>query len=519
MQATKTRSVLIVGGGSAGWITALYLNRYFNQHGKHLNIRLLESKQIGPIGVGEATVHSIRFLFAALGLDEAELMRETNATLKTGILFRDWMNPQNQQQHEYFHPFEQQRTNSDIDISSAWLSGDKHMPYDHSVCLSRKLIAKQHSPKSHVSKAYQGVVPYGYHLDATLLGQFLQRKGLEAGIEHSYDTVQSVHCRNGEIAALMTSNGEQTADFYIDCSGFAGKLIEALAADNWLDFSDSLPCNKAVAIQREYHPGEIPKPYTTATALSAGWAWQIDLVNRQGSGYVYAGKYLSQDQAEQELRTLLGPDAKTKPALHLDMKVGCRKAFWLGNCLAIGLSAGFIEPLESTGLHLINLGVRLFATHFSASHLNQSVRDSYNRQLAGIYNDLKQFIVLHYCLSDRNDSAFWKAARQSAAHCPGLQEKLTAWQYKVCEFMDLAGGFTTTFNDENYRYVLYGMQHYPALHAPLDPTTRENMFAAVQQLGDNLLLQTTSHREFLERLHHRPLFNMTAAHSVQPSSL
>ncbi|GAC16594.1 tryptophan halogenase family protein [Aliiglaciecola lipolytica] len=504
----QPKKLLIVGGGSAGWITALYLHKYFNQQGQHLDISLIESDHIGPIGVGEATVHSIRFLFAALGLDEAELMRDTNATLKSGILFRNWMKPVNGKTHEYFHPFEQQRHSGNLDISSEWILGEHylHQRYDQGTCASSAFLEGMQCPKAPMSHPYQGLVPYGYHLDATLLGQFLQKKGLEAGIKRVVDTIEVVHVEDGEISSVSSKSTTYEADFYIDCSGFRGKLIEALAEDNWISFEDELPCNKAVAIQREYLPGEVPKPYTTATALSHGWAWQIDLVNRQGTGYVYDGKRLSKDQAEQELRALLGDAVTTKDALHLDMKVGCRKAFWVGNCLSVGLSAGFIEPLESTGLHLINLGARLFATHFTAGQCNQTIRDSYNRQLSGIYDDLKQFIVLHYCLTDRDDSAFWQQAQRSADNNPQLTEKLQIWKHKICEFMDLAGGFTTTFSDENYRYVLYGMQHFPSLHACIDKQQNHTLFSQLKKHSDNLMRQSSSHQAFLERLHQRPLF-------------
>lgn len=498
----QANSVLIVGGGSAGWMTALYLNKYFNHQRQNLKITVLESDQIGPIGVGEATVHSLRFFFAAMGLDEAELMRETNATLKTGIMFRNWMKPVDEKTHEYFHPFEQQRPAGYLDISSEWILGrQQQQRYDQATCASSALIEQQHCPKTPYSKPYQGAVPYGYHIDATLLGQFLRKKAKEAGVLHLLETVQKVNLQEQNIVSVETEKTIHCADFFIDCSGFRGMLIEALDKDNWRSFEDVLPCNKAVAIQREFAAEESPKPYTTATALSNGWAWQIDLVNRQGSGYVYDGNKITAQQAEQELRTLLGEQANTLKTLHLNMKVGCRKAFWLGNCLSIGLSAGFIEPLESTGLHLINMGVRLFATHFSSAQNNQSIRESYNKQMTGLYEDLKQFIVLHYCLTNRDDSAFWQQAQKSVELCSGLEEKIALWKHKVCEFMDLAGGYATTFTDENYRYILYGMQHYPQLSMNIDPQHNEQLFNNLRKQNEALVQQTLSHQEFLRRLH------------------
>ena len=195
----------------------------------------------------------------------------------------------------------------------------------------------------------------------------------------------------------------------------------------------------------------------------------------------------------------MGSDAVVLKCTHLDMKVGCRKEFWVGNCIAVGLAGGFIEPLESTGLHLINLGVRLLSTHLAGEQQSQAVRDSYNRLMNGFYTDLKQFIVLHYCLTDRDDSAFWRAAAEKAQYCEGLPAQLACWQHKVCEYMDLAGTFSTTFTDENYRFVLYGMGHYPQLQRRFTTPQYENLFAKVQQQAKHAELSTIPLATYLQR--------------------
>jgi len=495
------KSICIVGGGSSGWMTAIYLNRYFNQQQAQVQVRVVESEDIGIIGVGEATVHSIRYFFAAMGLDETELLEATNATFKTGIMFRNWMKPVDGQMHQYFHPFDQLKPPMDLDISTSWLL-DRRFElerFDQGVSLSSFLIASGHSPKTPQSAPYQGVVPYGYHLDAVKMARFLRKKAIEAGVIHTVATVSDVAVADGNIQCVHTDQGSFSADVFIDCTGFRGLLMNALKTDNWQSFTDALPCNKAVAIQREL-PGE-PKPYTTATALTNGWVWEIDLVDRQGTGYVYDGARLSREQAEQELRDYLGPDAAVLKCTHLDMKVGCRKEFWLGNCIAIGLAGGFIEPLESTGLHLINLGVRLLSTHLAGSEMTQPVRDSYNRLMNGFYTDLKQFIVLHYCLTDRDDSEFWRDAAAKAEYCPGLVPQLAAWRYKVCEYMDLAGTFSTTFTDENYRYILYGMGHYPKLQPRSTARQFDDLFSKVGQQGKHAVLSTLPLPAWIYQMH------------------
>ncbi|MEW6998015.1 tryptophan halogenase family protein [Colwelliaceae bacterium BS250] len=498
----NVKSITVVGGGSSGWMTALYLNKLYNHSQPNIAITVIESKDIGIVGVGEATVHSIRFFFAAMGLDENELLAETNATLKTGIMFRNWMKPKDAETHQYFHPFEHQALGQILDISSAWLLSSRFLfqRYDQGVSLSAHLMAENHSPKMPTSKPYQGIVPYGYHIDATLMARFLRKKATEAGVLHVEATVEKVNVELGNIKSVTTDVGTFAADIFIDSTGFRGLLIEALKADNWQSFEQELPCNKAVAMQVEYNKGQVPRSYTTATALSNGWAWEIDLTSRRGTGYVYDGIQLNRDQAETELKQHLGASANVIKTLHLDMKIGCRKEFWVGNCIAIGLSAGFIEPLESTGLHLINVGAKLLATHISSNQINQSSRDSYNRIMNGVYDDLKRFIVLHYCLTDRDDTEFWKKAQLSVDYCPTLKTQLQVWQHKTCEFMDLAGGYSTTFTDENYRYILYGMEHFPKLHMPFEQENCKQIFDRLNFMATKAKAVTLSHKDYLRSL-------------------
>jgi len=507
MTDSPVKSLVIVGGGSSGWMTALYLNQLYNRNEQKVKITLIESKDIGTIGVGEATVHSIRFFFAAMGLDEAELLKETNGTLKTGILFKNWMKPVEGKTHEYFHPFEHSQIGAGLDLSTRWLLSErkKEQRFDQAASLSSHLMQHGHCPKIETSAPYEGIAPYGYHLDATLMGRFLRRKAVEAGVIHIEGLVEDVIVENGNIKSVISRHGEHSADIFIDCTGFKGLLIEKLKDDNWCSFEDALPCNRAVAMQIAYPEKTPPKPYTMATGLKEGWAWEIDLVNRRGTGYVYDGSKLTPEEAEQELRQHNGVDAKVLKTVHLKMKIGCRKEFWVGNCITIGLSGGFIEPLESTGLHIVNLGVRLLATHLSSSNVPQSVRDSYNRLIRGSYDDLKQFIVAHYCLTDRDDTEFWLQAQRSVDKCPDLKRNLAVWRHKVCEFFDLAGGYSTTFTDENYRFILYGMQHYPSLNMFDDPKESQMFFDKLGRRAQDVVKHTLSHEGFLEKLHGMPL--------------
>lgn len=503
MKDEQVNSIAIIGGGSSGWMTALYLNKLYNHSQKNVQITLIESPNIPTIGVGEATVHTIRYFFAAMGLDEKELLKETNATLKTGIMFRNWMKPNDDgSMHEYFHSFEQQNIARVIDISSAWILNDRYKSerYDEGISISSHLIKEGLSPKSANSRPYEGVVPYGYHLDAIKMAAFMCKKGVEAGIKHVKATVTDVDTQEENITLVHTSEGDFSADLYIDCTGFKGLLIEKIKANNWQSYEDALPCNKAVAIQIDYPEAQKPKPYTEATALTNGWVWEIDLVNRRGTGYVYDGNRLTKEQAEQELLEHVGLDKNVLRTVHLDMKIGCRKEFWVGNCVAIGLSGGFIEPLESTGLHLINASVRLLGSHLTTRNTNQSVRDAYNKIMNGTYEDLKQFIVLHYCLTDRDDTDFWREVADSAKYCGGLVAKIETWQHKVCEYMDLAGGYITMFSDENYRAVLYGMKHYPMLNLHVNKDENQKIFDEFERRVTQASSLVMSHDNYLNNL-------------------
>ncbi|WP_323845139.1 tryptophan halogenase family protein [Microbulbifer magnicolonia] len=506
MSEQQLKVINIIGGGSAGWMAAIYLNRYFNRDRKNYTIRVIESPDIGIIGVGEATVHSIRFFFAAMGLDETELMAETNATLKSGILFRNWMKPTEGKVHEYFHPFDQQQPGGSIDISSAWFIASRggRERYDQGVSVNAHLIDAGVCPKTISSAPYQAITPYGYHLDATLLARFLRRKAVEAGVLHVPATVSDVQVNGETVLSVDTDQGRFSGDFFVDCSGFRGLVIEKLRRENWSSFAESLPCDRAVAIQRDLPAGQAPNSYTVATALSNGWAWQIDLVNRQGCGYVYDSSRQAPEDAERELRQFLEDESRVLKCTHLEMKVGCRKEFWIGNCVAVGLAGGFIEPLESTGLHMVHLGVGLLATHLAGSEeggVPQPLRDSYNEKMLGFYQDLKQFIVLHYCLSDRDDTDFWRAAAATVDGCPWLKSRLAIWKHKICEYQDFAGSFASIFTDTNYRYVLYGMQHCPQLTFEISGAESASIFARFRALVDRALSGCMEHSAYLQMVH------------------
>lgn len=494
--------LLIVGGGSSGWMTALYLSKWYKDNQRAVNITVVESEDIGTIGVGEATVHTLRHFFSVMGIDEKDLLKKTNGTLKSGIMFRNWMKPVDGKMHEYFHPFESQPQLGKMDISLSWLLSErsKQENFADNICLSSRLISQNKCPKLATSKAYEGCVPYGYHLDATLMSRYLRDMAIANGVKHIVATVTDVVVDNGNISEIHTEKGNFSADVFIDCTGFRSLLIEKLKEDNWQSFEDALPCNKAVAIQTAYPEKTAPKPYTAATALTNGWAWEIDLVGRRGNGYVYDGDRLTREQAEQELLIHIGEGVEAIKTTHLEMKIGCRKEFWVGNCIALGLSGGFIEPLESTGLHLIDLSVRLLTTHIPSKSTHQSVKNSYNKLMNNFYASLKDFIVLHYCITDRDDTEFWRNAAKTAKHSGNLAEKLILWQHKYCEKMDMVGGEAVLFSENNYRYILYGMNYFPKLDDNVDLVESKQTFDYIAQHAEQMSGIALTHTDYLNSL-------------------
>lgn len=460
------KSVIIVGGGTAGWLSALYLQQQLNLFSQQTQITVIDSSDIGIVGVGEATVHSLRYFLKTLELDEQAFIDATDATFKLGIRFENWRKPVNGRTHEYWHPFDAQLvSHKGFDIGQLWSAmqfNAEEMCYADYASISPHLALAGRSPKLPNSEPFEAPIPYAYHFDAAKAAAFFKQQALERGVNHTSEKVTSVDTEQAIVKAIHTENGRFQADFYVDCSGFHQLLSKPLTQDNWHSYQHELPCNKAVAIQTDLKPEQTANLYTRSTALKHGWCWKIDLQSRSGNGYVYDGNAITPAQAEQELREFLNINNEV-PARHLDMKIGRLKNQWQGNCLAIGLSAGFIEPLESTGIYLIEAGLRRaveLGLAVNATHQHQ-----YNQFMNGLYDELRDFIVLHYCLTDRDDTAFWRTRSDSIMASPRLQQIVNAARSTVITDRDLGASFSL-FNQINYRFVLYGMDCLPEAALP-----------------------------------------------------
>ncbi|HLO48314.1 MAG TPA: tryptophan halogenase family protein [Kamptonema sp.] len=507
------KNIIIVGGGTAGWLSAAYLHKALNSHSEpQYNITLIESSDIGRIGVGEATIPNFAGTLRFLGISETEFMVECHGTFKLAIKFRNWSGLPGID--TFWHPFGPQKYIAGTEIPDAhywlkqWLQGHPER-YASSCFETVDLAESQKAPRlvSDPEYSYQKLY-YAYHLDAGLFAGFLKKKTTEAGVRHIIDNVVDVVLdERGFIDRLVTQNhGSLAAELFIDCSGFQGLLINQTLQEPFISYSDSLLCDKAVAISVPYDDGDPYNenhqginPYTSATALSSGWVWQIPLVKRSGTGYVYSSKFTSPAAAEQEIKQFLGANTENLVAKHLNMRIGKTRNSWVKNCVSIGLAGGFIEPLESTGIYLIEHGLEMLVNHFPNRSFSDYLIRRYNEKMTECYEELRDFIVMHYCLTHREDTAFWRTNRHELKIPDSLQAKLEHWQ----QIWPLQQNPLVLFPEYSYLCILAGMGQYPQNTLPiLDAHSSQKVAGYLSQIKDrvaDLEKVLPSHVEYLKQ--------------------
>jgi tryptophan halogenase len=497
------KSILIVGGGTAGWITAAFLNRFLKP--AKCSITLVESATVGTIGVGEATVPPLVPLLRMLGIQEDEFLRQCHATYKLGIKFIDWnRGSQVTGKDEIWHPFGPiGAVVENLPLFHHWLR-DKRAGLDQGAYTSYSLQAllgdMDRAPRTvNEGSAVTRHGAYAYHLDAKAFADYLARLATDRGVVRITDEVVNVPLdARGFIRNVETAeHGRLGADLYIDCTGFAGLLVEKALDDPYVDWSNHLFCDRAVVmpLPRE---GAMP-PYTQATALSAGWAWKIPLSHRTGAGYVYSSRFIEQDAAARELIAHTGQDPDTSTPAHLKMRVGRRSNFWVRNCVSIGLAAGFLEPLESTGIFLIQKAVETLLDHFPDTQFNGALIRSYNKQMGIEFEQVRDFIILHYLLNRREDSDFWKANREAA---PPETLAQTLYFYHQTGLLDWVN--PTLFREPSFHAIVSGFDRLPRTHHPMaDQIDVKKSRQAMADIRKQNLAQARSlpdHRALIEAI-------------------
>ncbi len=493
-----TRSILVVGGGTAGWLTAAYLARYLGISAEGpLSVTLLDSPEIGIIGVGEGTFPTIRSTLKFLGMREADFMRETAATFKQGIRFTGWVDGQDQ----FYHPFEAPLQTEGAGLVPYWLLQDKasRAPFAEAMTFQKRVIEAARAPKRPLEGDFEGPLNYAYHFDAAKAAQALARRAKELGVRHVEGTVTGVALdESGAIDHLVT--GEQgviKADFYVDCSGFRAELIGQALKSPFKSLRTVLPVDRALACRVPYaSPEETIESCTIATAHEAGWIWDIGLEGGRGVGCVYSSLHREDDQAEDTLRAYLGAKARDVSPRKISFESGYRETPWIRNCVAIGLSAGFLEPLESTGVVLIEVAVGMLAELFPHDGRWDAPAPRFNRLMAQRYDNIVNFLKLHYVLS-RRDEPFWRDNRVDVSIPESLRDLLDQWRVRPPGRFDFDLDLES-FAFFNYQYILYGMGFETDLSAARgaypDREGAEKQFARIRAFGDRAVKDLPPHR-------------------------
>jgi len=492
---SRKQKIVIAGGGSAGWMTAAALAKLL---GKNLDISIIESQEIGRIGVGEATIPPLRVFNRLLGINEQEFLRAVKGTFKLGIEFKNW----GQQNDSYIHSFG--ITGKECwaaEFQHFWLGGLKKgfdTPFgDYCVELQAAKLGK-------VAGSDQSKLNYAYHIDAGLYAEYLKQFAEKHGAKHIEGKIENVttNPETGYIDSLTLADGSMIeGDFFIDCTGFAARLIEGTLNTGFESYSHLIPCNSAVAVQTE-KSGE-PRPYTQAMAHDFGWQWRIPLQHRVGNGLVFCDRYVSDEQAIETLLSNLESPAITEPKV-FKYNTGRRNKGWNKNCVAIGLSSGFVEPVESTAIHLIMASIlrlmKLFP-HQTADKkqlISQVNIDEYNRQTKDEMERIRDFIILHYKATERDVSPFRRYCKNMEIPAT-LAHRIELFKSTACVNITE----TELFRIDSWTQVMLGQKLMPEnYHAIVDMMSKEELgrfLASIKGSVDNVVSKFPSHQEFIDQ--------------------
>lgn len=495
------KQVVIVGGGTAGWLTANHLGQSLKKKG--VNVTLLESPNIPTIGVGEGTVPSIRQSLRKFGISESEFIRKCDVTFKQSIKFINWLDRKKHGENAYHHLFDIP-VPFGLDLTAYWLQSST-MPFSQMVAPQHAVVENYKAPKNVNTPEYLGLTSYAYHLDAKKFADLLRDNAVgNLDVKHiKADVVDVERDAAGYITALKTVQaGKIDADFVVDCSGFSAFILGEKLGVPFVDRSDLLLTDTALTVQVPTDVNDAIPPYTLATAHQAGWIWDIHLTRRRGIGLVYSSKHMSEDIACSKLDHYLGGKLANYNWRKIPIKVGRREHFWYKNCVAIGLSQGFVEPLEATAILIADFSADLLSKRFPADRAeNELLAERFNQRVIHGWEQVLMFIKLHYCVSDRSDSAFWRDNHEHLSIPTTLQKRLDLWRsFPPCR-EDFFSKFEF-FDFENYLYVLYGMKYQTA-----KPAVKEDYLSAAklhhQKVMDKsvlLLRELPDHRELLNQL-------------------
>lgn len=507
----EIKRIVIVGGGTAGWLTAALVAAEHRRAG--LAITLLESPQVPTVGVGEGTWPSMRDTLRRIGVGETEFVRACDATFKQGSLFVGW---RGDAPDAYMHPFTLPHGFLDTNLVAGWQQAQGR-PYAELVSAQPQLCRAGRGPKQFNTPEFAAVANYAYHLDAGKFGAFLRQHAVaHLGVRHVVDHVESVRAReNGDIAALQTrEHGALEGDLFVDCTGERALLLGQHFGIERVDLRPVLFNDRALALQVPYPEPTTPIAcQTIATAQANGWIWDIGLSTRRGVGHVYSSAHTSDDEAAAALlRYVQSSGGPPAPALaaprRLTFEPGYRSRSWHRNCVAIGMSAGFVEPLEASSLALVELGAAALADQMPVTRAQMDhVARQYNETFSYRWQRVVDFLKLHYVLSRRGDSAYWRDHRVETSIPASLNNLLAMWRYQPPSHYQLTR-VDEVFPSASYHYVLYGMGFSPLPSTGRtadDPDRAEACFREAADLARRMLPALPSHRELIEHIRCRGL--------------
>lgn len=505
--------VLVVGGGTAGWLTAAILAQKLDTKSDGaVKVTLVESPDVPIIGVGEGTWPTLRNTLEDLGIDEGEFLRECDATFKQGSEFVNWVHPPHGEDHSYYHPLSAVfHSAHDFNLAPYWMLGDAgpDIPYDEAVATQTRMCQRGLAPKLITTPAYQAIQNYSYHLNAHKFALFLKNHCVDKlGVTFISANVTGVELDDeGAITSVDTDRaGRLQAGMFVDCTGSRALLLGDALGVGWHNVGDVLFNDSALAMQVPYDDPKAPiATHTIATAQEAGWIWDIGLHNRRGVGHVYSSRYTDDTTAEAALRAHIGPAAEGLEAKKLRFDLGYREKFWHKNCVAMGMSAAFVEPLEASAIFLIDAGAKMIADQFPRTREAMAyVEDKYNDTMRLRWEKTIDFIKLHYCISKRRDSQYWIDNCKAESIPPSLAKRLAHWKSHPPSKYDFDYAYEP-FVLDSYLFVLYGMRYDASIghNQSAFSCHREAkiLFAEIDKTTAQLSQKLPSQRELIDKIY------------------
>jgi len=495
------KTIAIVGGGTAGWLTAaLIASHHQKQQQKNINIVLIEASDIPTVGVGEGTWPTMKNTLQQIGIKESDLFAATHAVFKQGGKFVNWVRSEGD---SYYHPFTVPLGYGRIELAP-YVSPIQQ--FSTSVNFQQRVCEAGLAPRTLAENEYQSQCNYAYHLDAGALAELLKKHCAENfAVQHIIDTVQeTVLAEDGSISELkLKQNGVVNADLYVDCSGAASILLGQALQVPFVPADDILFNDSALAMHVPYESEDTPVAcHTIATAQASGWIWDIGLTSRRGVGHVYSSRFLSDDEAESNLRKYVGTAGKNIAVRKISYKPGHREKFWHKNCVAVGMAAGFVEPLEATAIMLIELSARFIAENLPPDTDTFPVLEKkFNKQMDFRWTRILDFLKLHYLLSERTEP-YWQAHRELASIPESLQQDMEIWRYRGPTIDDFDSKIEL-FPAASYQYVLYGMGFSPDFsrqqYMYQQQQQAEQIIVRNEKVTEQLVNTLLPHREYIEK--------------------